>query len=331
MENTHWSDWLLTALSCRMVIREVFDPRLHSVTEEDCEEKPPSVETDSIHGSVLLWRSIRFIIYTAEFKFWWDTISPRWSTKPGSLNQCDRSDCWARTYLFTLHQSSLCLSILLQKESYFSCCSWISSVVCCFLWRPYLNGNGLTLTIHGCRHIFQFILSSIFFHQPLSLFSAATCPHRRSRWFDYITYSKCFFFFCLLWILLSVCFSLCCTILSCPPHARPAWRQQPLGHPQTPLFAPCFFLPASRIFHLTFRQSFHLSAISPSLSIYVAFSPSFLFFFHFLLPPSLFATPALCSLYTALLFGRSDCSRCSRTTNICFPPCTTASLFCWSD
>lgn len=329
MENTHWSDWLLTALSCRMVIREVFDPRLHSVTEEDCEEKPPSVETDSIHGSVLLWRSIRFIIYTAEFKFWWDTISPRWSTKPGSLNQCDRSDCWARTYLFTLHQSSLCLSILLQKESYFSCCSWISSVVCCFLWRPYLNGNGLTLTIHGCRHIFQFILSSIFFHQPLSLFSAATCPHRRSRWFDYITYSKCFFFFCLLWILLSVCFSLLHHPLL--PTARPACLASAAARSSSNAsFRPMFLSPC-----LTYLSS-HISTILSSqchfsLSIYVAFSPSFFIFFHFLLPPSLFATPALCSLYTALLFGRSDCSRCSRTTNICFPPCTTASLFCWSD
>lgn len=331
MENTHWSDWLLTALSCRMVIREVFDPRLHSVTEEDCEQKPPSVETDSIHGSVLLWRSIRFIIYTAEFKFWWDTISPRWSTKPGSLNQCDRSDCWARTYLFTLHQSSLCLSILLQKESYFSCCSWISSVVCCFLWRPYLNGNGLTLTIHGCRHIFQFILSSIFFHQPLSLFSAATCPHRRNRWFDYITYSKCFFFFSS-----SLDFAICLFFSVAPSSAAHRTPGLPGVSSRSVilkrLFSPhvSFSLP-----HVSFISHFDNPFISVPflpLSLYLrSLFSLFFIFFHFLLPPSLFATPALCSLYTALLFGRSDCSRCSRTTNICFPPCTTASLFCWSD
>lgn len=63
-----------------------------------------------------------------------------------------------------MHQSSLSLflSILLQKASYFPCCSWISSVFCYSFWRPYLNGNGLTLTIHSCLHIYQSTLSSIF-------------------------------------------------------------------------------------------------------------------------------------------------------------------------
>lgn len=58
--------------------------------------------------------------------------------------------------------------ILLQKASYFPCCSWISSVICYSFWRPYLNGNGLTLTIHSCLHIFQSVLSSIFYLSLLS-------------------------------------------------------------------------------------------------------------------------------------------------------------------
>lgn len=100
--------------------------------------------------------------------------------KPAILNQCDIISwgLWSmlRLIFSLMHQSflslSLSLCILLQKASYFPCCSWISSVFCYSFWRPYLNGSGLTLTTHSRLHFYQSILSSIFYlsvHQELPL------------------------------------------------------------------------------------------------------------------------------------------------------------------
>lgn len=85
------------------------------------------------------------------------------------LNYCDIS---ARESAASLDLSfHLCINLLpvsasCYKASYFQRCSLVSSVFSYSFWRRYLNGSGLTVTIHSCLHICQSVLSSIFYLFP---------------------------------------------------------------------------------------------------------------------------------------------------------------------
>lgn len=197
------------------------------------------------------------------------------------LNQCDISagKCAACFDLsFHLCINPLSLSILLQKASYFPCYSWISSVFCYSLWRPYLNGNSLTLTIHSCLHIYQSILSSIFYLSLLSCTSRnctladAASVHTAS--FVSKTTHKCF---CLR--LVTCLCSQCSFVLYPPLHTStlpdstaiclvihpssnnfPTWTVHPVSLPPeafTRLFS--FVPPLSQTFTSTFSLK-HFSA-----------------------------------------------------------------------
>lgn len=83
-----------------------------------------------------------------------------WKILPAFLRKIWRQQSealWHR-HLVTLKQAqiylSTCASIFSLSdpvtESLLLCCSWIPSVFCYPFWILYLNGNGLTLTIHSC-------------------------------------------------------------------------------------------------------------------------------------------------------------------------------------
>lgn len=326
---THTSMALQITLFCQMVTRVVSVPRLfHS--EEQSVPKSPSMDLESYYPAILSlflsplpmkmhyiavyylqqWVNLNF---DGSHLFKKNLLSAflRGNMRQAILNQCDISAgefeaCLDLSFHLCINLLflSLSLSILLQKASHFPFCSWISSVFCYSMWRPYLNGNGLTLTSHSCLHIYQGILSSIFYLPLLSSTStgrslSATAIHR----FIYLkknTTQMLFFFFCYLLLSVSLCPS------PSTSHIYSLWQHSYLsGHPSvfkhlshmnSPFLSPSteaffpsffsFFFPPSQIFHVLLHQPFHGNISPPFSYLPTLFSLLFSYLPSSFLPPN---------------------------------------------
>ena len=115
--------------------------------------------------------------------------------RPAILNQCDISvgvfeACLDLSFHLCIHLLS---ASCYRRHPIFPAAAEFHQSFCYSLWRPYLNGSGLTLTVHSCLHIYQSILSSIFYlsvHQeaPLPL-----CYHYRVLFFSKTSHKMLFF------------------------------------------------------------------------------------------------------------------------------------------
>lgn len=254
---------------------------------------------------------------------------------PAILNQCDISvgvfeACLDLSFHLCIHLLS---ASCYRRHPIFPAAAEFHQSFCYSLWRPYLNGSGLTLTVHSCLHIYQSILSSIFYlsvHQeaPLPL-----CYRYRVLFFSKTPHKMLFLFFFSTCILLPVCYSRCPFVLHPPLHTSSLlWQHSYLsGHPSifkhhlsSPfpsllLLNTCllffFFSPPSQ------TNLFTATSLC-DLAIFVPFPPCCCCFFFL----SLILSPATSpSSHSGLshpesgLSGWSDCSRCSQATNICFP------------
>lgn len=208
-------------------------------------------------------------------------------------------------------------------------------VFCYSLWRPYLNGNGLTLD--NPQLFTHPSMRPSFFHQSFLPLFPCTSVTRCYRTFIPFKNNTRMFLACNL----TVCCSQRRFVLHPPLHTSPHSDNTAIClviHPSSNTFFPHLNSPflspftqprlspplppslphhLSQEFHLSLHQPFH-GNISMSFS-----SPLRLSLFFMNLGPlccrltSLPVAPRSCR---TILSGWSDCSRCSQATNICFPP-----------
>lgn len=265
---------------------------------------------------------------------------------PAILNQCDISvgvfeACLDLSFHLCIHLLSVSCY---RRHPIFPAAAEFHQSFCYSLWRPYLNGSGLTLTVHSCLHIYQSILSSIFYlsvHQeaPLPL-----CYRYRVLFFSKTPHKMLFLFFFSTCILLPVCYSRCPFVLHPPLHTSSLlWQHSFLsGHPSifkhhlsSPfpsllLLNTCllffFFLPSitNQPFHGNISLRFsHLRTLSTLLLLgffYLSSSP---------LPHHPPPTPAFLIQNLAYLAGVTAADVARPQTSV--SPVPAASLLCWSD